>query len=219
MMNSDSIQKVREFIDSDKLSAQDWDDRGLHPSDDEVIEQMKTIIDGAGFKLIHGLEQGYSVDRLHTVLRITLNATDQSLFDTEELEFIGDLFHQLAAIVQIELGNDLDEWMYGMKGLSEMPLPVGSFIPEEENIISQRCVSCGKPLRTTIVEDDGQEPGIEMWIIGRCTNCRDFNLVFIDAKVKEVHIRNYESVGSLSGDKYTAEEANRFIEELRKKNK
>ena len=63
--------------------------------------------------LIKAKNDNYSSRKLKAVLKAGLSNFNKLDYDTEEKEFICDIFHELATIVNIDFNENLNKWLYG----------------------------------------------------------------------------------------------------------
>jgi hypothetical protein len=91
--DQNKIEKLLEFKCKDKFSTQAWNDRGLNPSSDELCRQLTSFFDTSADKLINRIQDGSSNKQLKALLKSEIASLDKSNYDTEEKEFICDLFH------------------------------------------------------------------------------------------------------------------------------
>jgi hypothetical protein len=113
MNTTEKIDRLIQFKNRDKFSDEAWGKRGLIPSDEEVCGKLRPIFANASQKIIAALQEDLPATQLHALLKAQLNDVDRYEFDTEEMEFIGDLFYEIASILEIDFGNALQEWAYG----------------------------------------------------------------------------------------------------------
>lgn len=111
--NEQKIEKLTEFIQRDKFSTQAWNERGLNPSSDELCQYLTSFFNTSANKFIERVKAHSLARQFKSVLKFQLASLDKSHYDTEEKEFICDLFHVLAAIVEVDFNDNLNTWLYG----------------------------------------------------------------------------------------------------------
>lgn len=108
-----TIDELFAFKERDKFSANAWDKRGLIPSDDELCKKLTVLFNSCTDNLINAVNQNYTDKKLKAILKTELSHFNKFDYDTEEREFICDLFLELATIVNITFNDALSIWMYG----------------------------------------------------------------------------------------------------------
>ncbi|MEI9946453.1 MAG: hypothetical protein WDN26_19810 [Chitinophagaceae bacterium] len=70
-------------------------------------------------------------------------------YDTEEKEFICDLFHELSTIADIDFKDDLNKWLYG--SVLTTLLKLKNILNPEKIVetLTQPCTNCGTQLEAT----------------------------------------------------------------------
>jgi hypothetical protein len=203
------IGKIESFRQRDKFSAEAWDKKGLNPSSPEVCAQLNSHFNFCATKLIDAINLNASVEHLVAIINDSLNALDKNDYDTEEREFIGDLFFELAKNINIDLGKTLDEWLYGAKILS--------LTNSDRKIIEtlrQPCAHCGIELETHIMQKEDGIPD-HSWLIGKCFHCNELNLIALKPDIIEFRFGNYEMITCLNKEDFTYEQALAKLLELK----
>jgi hypothetical protein len=93
----------------DKFSQEGWAQRGLIPSPPSVIFNMNNAIHTAIDKIIDSKEE-LTESKIKMIIRKELYKV--KMMDTEEREFIGDTFFELALILKIDCKEELNDFMY-----------------------------------------------------------------------------------------------------------
>lgn len=211
---TEQIAALSSFKKRDKFSEASWNARGLNPSDDEVCQQMNNIFMECADSLIEALKVGASKQKLKTILTKSLHTTDKFVYDTEEREFIVDLFHELSEILEIDINSSITKWLYGP--VSALVLRLAKHLNKRKMIrtLEQPCDGCGVLLKTYILRE---EQGIAetSFEIVRCNNCSEYNLIRTGPNVKEMRFGNYVWVENLSVNEYTYEEAKNRLEQIK----
>ena len=208
------IDRLIEFKQRDKFSPAAWDDRGLNPSNDELCQQLKTLFNSCADGLLEAIDKKYSTRQLKKVLKNELANFRSLEYDTEEKEFIVDLFYELSTIVNVDFNDDLNKWLYG--SILTTLLKIKKVLKPERIVetIKQPCTKCGTDLETHIMK---REQGIAetSWLIVKCNNCKEFNLLSHGPDVKETRFGNYQWVENLRMDEFTHEQALTRLEQIK----
>jgi hypothetical protein len=208
------IDKLLLFKQRDKFSQSVWNERGLNPSSTELCIKLTRLFDLCADNLIKATNEKYSSKKLKSVLKSGLSNFNKSDYDTEEKEFICDVFHELATIVNIDFNENLNKWLYGSVLITLMKI---KNILKPEKIVKtlkQQCTKCETQLETHIVK---MEEGIPEtgWFIVKCNQCDEFNLISPGQNVKETRFGNYRWVDTLSKDEYTFDQALIRLEQIK----
>ncbi|MBO9561615.1 MAG: DUF4844 domain-containing protein [Niastella sp.] len=208
------IDKLIEFKQRDKFSVQAWNERGLNPSGDELCQYLTAFFNVCTDKLVNAVNSEESTKALTTLLDSELNRLKRSDFDTEEREFICDLFHELASIVHVDLIEQLTKWLYGSVLATLMKIQ-RTLRPEKiVETLRKPCTKCGTDLETLILRKEAGIPDYS-WDVVRCNNCAELNLLSHGPDVKEVRFGNYQMVEHLPKDEYTYEQALTRLEQIK----
>ena len=179
-----------------------------------MCKQLTVLFDGCADKLIEAVREKATGGMLKSVLKSGLKGFNRNDYDTEEKEFICDLFLELAAIVNVDFKDNLQKWQYGSALAALMKLQ--AFLKPEKTvrILKQPCTRCATALESHILR---MEQGIPdaTWFVVKCNNCGEFNLLSPGPMVKEMRFGNYQSVESLSKDDYTYEQALIRLEQIK----
>lgn len=210
----EKIDKLIEFKQRDKFSVQAWNERGLNPSSDELCQYLTAFFNTCADKLITEVKRESSSRRLKSLLNSGLSTLNKADYDTEEKEFIGDLFHQLAAIVNIDFNYSLNKWLYGPV-LSTL-LKIKQLLNPEKIIetLKQPCTKCGVDLETYILKKEVGIPEYS-WDVVKCNNCGELNLLSNGPDIKHARYGNYRWVERISVDEYTYEQALIRLEQIK----
>lgn len=212
--DEEKIAKLTEFIRRGKFSTQAWDERGLNPSSDELCQYLTSFFNASADKLIEKVKAHSSARQLKSVLKSQLSSLDKSQYDTEEKEFICELFHELATIVEVDFNANLNTWLYG--SLLTTLMKIQKIIRPEKIIetLRQPCTKCGTQLETHIMR---KQEGIQEtdWLVGKCNNCGELNLIIRKPNIKETRFGNYQWVDTLQMDEYNYEQALTRLEQIK----
>ena len=208
------IEKLTEFIQRDKFSTQAWNERGLNPSSDELCKYLTSFFNSSAGKLIEKVKSHNSARQFKSLLKSQLSSLDKSQYDTEEKEFICDLFHELAAIVEVDFNDKLNTWLYG--SVLTTLMKIQKIIRPEKIIetLRQPCTKCGTQLETHIMRKEEGIPETS-WLVTKCNNCGELNLLSHGPNVKETRFQNYQWVDTLQMDEYNYEQALTRLEQIK----
>ena len=208
------IDKLKEFIQRDKFSEQAWEQRGLYPSDDELCDYLSSFFNDCAAKLIQGIEKGTSAWGMKIILKSSLRKLNKFDYDTEEKEFICDLFTELAYFVQVDLRWVLSVWLYGY--ILTALLRIMKFLRPEKIVETRRqpCTQCKVTLETYILQKKKGIPEYD-WNVVKCDQCGELNLLSHGPDAKKVQFGNYKKIEALSMDHYTYEQALVRLEQIK----
>ena len=214
MGNSNIVSKLKVFRQRDKFSVEGWNSRELNPSSDELCERLTFLFNDCADALIEAVGRQCSDRQLKSILTQHLNGLNRRDFDTEEREFIADLFYELSKILNIGFKHKLNSWMYGpvLAGL----IGIIAMIRGKEKVVetlSQDCDSCNTKLETLIFKKRDDVPDFG-WDIIQCNSCNEYNL--LDKGPNVGYSRgNYRNVETLSKEEFTEEQALQRLEQIR----
>ena len=208
------IDKLIEFRQRDNFSSTAWNDRGLNPSNNELCQKLKALFNSCADNLLEAIYKKYSARQLKTVLKNELSNFNKLEYDTEEKEFIIDLFYELSTIVNIDFKDNLNKWLYG--SILTTLLKINKVLRPEKIVgtLKQPCTKCGTELETHIMK---MEKGIAetSWFIVKCNNCKELNLLSHAPDVKETRFGNYQWIENLRMNEFTHEQALTRLEQIK----
>ena len=175
---------------------------------------MESGINAAAEALNVAIQTNVSNKQLVAILKSHLYAFHKRDYDTEEKEFIGDLFHELASIVNIDFSNHLDRWLYGSVSHTFFKLGAALSRKKETETISEPCSGCGVQLETLIISKQRDIPDFS-WNIVKCKACGAYSIVSYGPQVKEIRYTSYELIEQLPKDQFSRQEAEIRLEQLR----
>lgn len=188
------------YKQKNKFSDDAWESRGLIAPDIDLCKEMQLTVNEVIDNLLETIDSDNAAKSAKNILKNGLKLFDKIGFDTEEKEFIGDVFFELSNIVGINISSDLNKWLYGplMNTLIKL-----SKLKSEKIIktLKQPCINCGIELESHIMKQEKGIPDIS-WIIAKCKNCKELNLLSIGPDIKETKFGNYEWLGTLSKEDY-----------------
>ncbi|MGG9962472.1 hypothetical protein [Ferruginibacter sp. SUN106] len=210
----EKIDQLIAFRDRDKFSTEAWNNRGLNPSDEDICKKLKTLFYYTANNLIESVEAGAPVSKLKSVLKQRLATFNKWHYDTEEKEFICDLFHELAIITEVDFKRSLNNWLYGTPLM--IMLNIIRFIKPERVLetFKYNCTGCKAAFELRILKKDAVN-STQSWAIGRCGNCREFNLISYGPGIKNSQFINYQPEEFLQKNDHTYEQALIRLEQLK----
>jgi hypothetical protein len=208
------IDKLIEFKRRNKFSTEAWNERGLNPSSDELCRHLTSLFNATADKLIEKIKDGTSSRQFKAFLKTEITSLNKSNYDTEEREFICDLFHELATIVDVDFNENLNKWLYGSVLTNLMKIQ--KLIRPERIVetLRQPCTKCATSLETHILQKEDGIPETD-WLVAKCNNCGELNLLSHGPNVKEIRFGNYQWVERLQMDEYSYEQALTRLEQIK----
>ncbi|MBS2101157.1 DUF4844 domain-containing protein [Carboxylicivirga linearis] len=209
------IDKLNRFREKEKFADSEWDKRGLNPSDSDLCLKMETLLNNCTDSLIASVQQNKNGRISKRILKNGLQKFNKLDYDTEEKEFICDYFFELSQILNIDIKNDLNNWLYGF-GLSSM-IKVMSALKKSDKIIetlSQNCTKCDSKLETFIMERQSDIPDLAYDIV-KCKTCGEYNMIDKGPGIKRLKFGNYDWVEQLLKEEYDSEQAKTRLEQIK----
>lgn len=210
----EQIEALKEFISRDKFSDEVWNKRGLNPSAPEMSSFLGSFFNDCASNLILKLESGTRRRSLKLYLKSSLRRLNKYDYDTEEKEFIGDLFMELAEITGVDIKRMLNRWLYGY--VLVFLLELVKFIRPEKVLASfkKKCSTCNAELELQVLKKG--ERGISAtWVIMQCKFCNGYELLSDGEDSKMTRFVNCHSVEYLPKDEYSYEQALIRLEQVR----
>jgi len=100
------IDQLKAYKSRDNFPVDDWEKRGLMPSDDDVRQGMNLAVSEFAEFLISQLSGGITEPtELQEKVQEYFNERDNDDFDTEEREYIVDVQCELAQLVGVNCGD------------------------------------------------------------------------------------------------------------------
>ncbi len=93
------IENLQHLLSKNFFPISEWKDRGLMPSDNDVIEQMNNEI----YKFINYINSVKESKNIEQDLEAYFSKWERGGFDTEEMEYIFDTFFELIRECQIDV--------------------------------------------------------------------------------------------------------------------
>jgi hypothetical protein len=208
------VDRLLLFKQRDKFSQSAWDDRGLNPSSAKQCVQLTQLFDLSADELIKAINNNCSNRQLKSLLKAGLKNFNKFDYDTEEKEFICELFQELAKIVNVDFNENLNKWLYGSLLTTLMKIQKALKPEKIVKTLSQPCTKCGTQLETHILK---KEEGIQetSWFVAKCNNCIELNLISPGPNVKEIRFGNYQCVDTLRMDEYNYDQALTRLEQIK----
>lgn len=213
-LEQNRIDQLTAFRQRDKFSNQAWNQRGLNPSAWEVSSKLTEIFNKCADALIDAVRKNSTDKQLKSILKSHLANFSKRDYDTEEREFVCDLFYELAQIVEINFADNVNRWLYGST-MSALLKIQATFNPRKVlDTIEQTCPTCGGAINTFIMQREEGIPDYS-WNIVQCKSCKDFSLVTYGPNVKEAKFGNYDLVEQLPKEQFSKEQAEIRLEQVR----
>jgi hypothetical protein len=196
-MTTATIDKLAQFQDRDLFSAAVWQGRGL---------DLNIFFHSFAEALAAAVKAGDSKQRLKALFSSALRALDNNRYDREEKEFIADLFMELATIVDVDIRKRLNRWVYDFF-LTSLAAIARFLRPDlAKATLSQPCTQCGSQLETKILRKKAGIPDFN-WLVVKCNQCSELNLLSLGPDIKEARYGNYKVVDNLPKEEFTHEQA------------
>lgn len=208
------IDQLTAFRQRDKFSDQAWNNRGLNPPVYEISLNLAERFNLCADALIEAVADNASDKQLKATLKFHLSGFSKRDYDTEEKEFICDLFCELAKILNIDFAANLNRWLYGSTLNTLLNIQFALNPKKVLDTIKQTCPTCDGAIDTFIMRKEEGIPDYS-WNIVQCKNCKDYSLVSYGPNVKEARFGNYELVEQLPKEQFTKEQAETRLQQMR----
>lgn len=210
----DKINALQEFINEEKFSAIAWNNRGLNQSDEDTCDYLQETFNEVAEKLKLALIANKKNGHLKSILKASLKLFPKNNYDTEEREFICDTFNSLSKLVDVNFASALNNWLYGP--LLPLLLRIKNSVNPEKIVytLQQPCIKCGTDLETYIKKVEEGIPDTN-WFIVKCNVCTELNLLTLEPNIKELKFGNYELIENLFKEKYSYEQAQIRLEQIK----
>ena len=104
-------KQILEFKDKNKFGAAElWDERGLIPSPENIINSMEQTVNNSIDRLIDKKAE-LSTNTIKSIIKEELQNQKVRL-DTEEREFLAETFFELCEILQVDIKRELNRYLY-----------------------------------------------------------------------------------------------------------
>jgi hypothetical protein len=208
MLKHDQIQKdeLLKFITRNKFSIKAWNERGLNPSSDEISAILNDLFNSCANQLIIAIDNKASKKQLQRILKSNLSLLNKMDYDTEESEFICSVFEEISANANIDFSKDLNNWLHGY--LSTRLSKIRNIFLSNKSIktLMQPCNTCGTDLESHIIKTEPEIPETD-WLLVKCNNCGECNLLSVGSGVKELKFGNYQWIENVRIRDFTYEQA------------
>ena len=218
---NNKILALEKIKSKEKFSNEEWENRGLNPSENSLCIKLENSFNDLLTNLISANNKKKSDTEIENIFERYFKEIKSDELDTEEREFVVDYFAEIAKILESDnLNEKLNSWTYGteaydhekaVKKLSEETL-------EEERkrheIISTECSKCRTQLETFILERENSIPSFEFDII-KCVKCSELNILDKGCGIKRYRFLNYELIEELSKEEYDLPKALQRLEQLK----
>lgn len=205
----------------EKFSIEEWENRGLNPSEKSLCIKLENSFNDLLTNLISASNIKKSDQEIEYIFEHNFKEIKSDELDTEEREFVVDYFDEIAKILKIDsLNEKLNSWTYGtetnehkksVKNLSEKTLKEER---KRHEIISIECSKCKTELETFILERDNNIPSFEFDII-KCVKCSELNILDKGCGIKRYRFLNYELIEELPKKEYDLSKALNRLEQLK----
>ncbi|HEV2480067.1 MAG TPA: hypothetical protein VGS79_10380 [Puia sp.] len=207
MSNAPAIlQRLTQFQERDLFSNAAWEARGLNPSASELSGELNIFFHEVARELTRLIAENAPNRRLKATFIDALDQLPKGRFDTEEREFIAELFAELAAIVSVDIRRAVSRWLYGP--ILTALLTIAKLLRRPERVVatrSQPCRQCNTSLQMQILRTRKDFPDTS-WLIVRCKACGELNLLEPGPGVGQFRYVDCEGVEILPKEEFTTHE-------------
>lgn len=211
---TEQIVALRAFISRDKFSDEAWNKRGLNPSAPEMSSFLGAFFNDCASNLIRKFESDTKTSILKLYLKSSLRSLNKYDYDTEEKEFIFDLFMELAYITGVDIRRLMNRWLYGY--VLVFLLELVKFFRRERVLESSKdnCSNCNAEMEVQVLKR-GERVTPAPWIIMQCRVCNGYDLLSGGEDSKLTRFINCNPVEYLPKDEYSHEQALIRLEQVR----
>ena len=213
--HQEKILALKEFISIDKFSLESPHGKLRGEPSPDLSKYLTEVFNYNAYLLIEALEKNASDRKLRSILKRRLSLFNSIDYDTEDRELICELFAELARLVNVNISNNLNNWLYG-RPLMWLLKVIKFLKPQKPAVIEvqkQPCTKCGVDLEVHLTKKVGRpDTG---WVVGRCDSCKEFNLFSYGPNNDALSFKNYEFVENIPGDQYTYEQAVTRLEQIK----
>ncbi|MCG2613762.1 DUF4844 domain-containing protein [Terrimonas sp. NA20] len=211
---NEKVKLLGEFISRDKFSDEAWNKRGLNPSAPEMSSFLGSFFNDCALNLTGMIESGTKEKKLKLYLKSSLRSLNRWDYDTEEKEFICDLFMELAHIVGVDIRRMMNRWLYGYVLVFLMELV--RFIRPERVLErhKERCSQCNAEMEVLVLKK-GERITPRTWMILQCGACNGYDLHSDQENSRLTRYVNCHPVEYLPKDEYSHEQALIRLEQVR----
>ena len=198
IMTDNQIYQLDSLKNTYKFTDNDWDKRGLIPSEKSLSDKMDKLLNDCLSELISTQNKDLNQKEYEKILNRGLKRFRKLDYDTEESEFIADKFDEIAKIIRIDFNEDLNIWLYG-----KLMVKIGKIFTKERKSIeteSIQCTDCQESLNKVIVSFEENIP--EYWTIVKCNKCGSLNLFPAQGKINESRFENCTWIKSFAKSEF-----------------
>lgn len=207
-------EKLEELQNIKKFSDEKWLQRGLNPSSREICNYMENFVYDCISETRKAILDKKNQNEVHKILKSNIKNISINL-DTEEREFMADSLDKIAKIVEVNISNDLNKFLYGTTFLTLKK--ISELIQGKEKVIEtliSNCAKCERKLETFILEKMDNSIQNDFNIV-RCKNCGELNLIDNGNGNKRIKFGEYELVEQLSKGTYNLEDAKIRLQQIK----
>lgn len=215
------IQELEKLKSKEKFASEEWERRGLNPSERTLCIKLEESFNELLVNLIYASKAKKSDQEFEDIFEGYITKVKFEELDTEEREFVLDYFDEISKLLKIEsINKKMNFWTYGIevcdyeKIEKEQSEKVLAEERRRHEILSIECLKCKTQLETFILERDNEIPSFEFDII-KCVKCSEFNVLDKGSGIKRYRFLNYELIEELSKEEYDLSKALNRLEQLR----
>lgn len=211
------VEGLKSFGRTRKFSALAWKKRGLLPPSSEVSQRLELSFNTLATQLLLLVGNNASSIDLAAKLNDGLHSLDAADYDTEEREFICDLFADLASLLGLSISVKLNTWLYG-DTLGDIATEISLDQANEPPLktLTQLCTGCGSAFHTCITQER-EDNLVENWLVVECSACSEYNFMVFPPKIGTTQANGYKFIECLWRDRYTLETAQERFQKLSSK--
>jgi hypothetical protein len=209
--NQDTIERLKLLREKKKFSDSDWEERGLYPSDRRQVDEMVRLTDICLDELLADIKANRTEKEIGKTLIKGLNRFKTNEYDTEEMEFIGDEFHNIGKILGLDISANLHAWSSG-----ETLGTIIGLTKTNEAIVALRtfeCTNCKLSLNLKVTATRDGVP--DHWIIGQCDQCGEYNLLSTGENAGRLTFENFSSIEILNCKETSQDQASARLDQIK----
>lgn len=203
------LKDLEEYKAKNKFSNKEWQKRNVNPSDKGTNMRMNNLVNICIDEITHSKD--VSEKSIASIIDENLEIANKSWFDTEETDFIFDIYYELSEILKI---TSLVKEFRKIYFYHQQNKIYNSEIHEGHEMVD--CKKCGQKLEMIILEqiNDYIETIDEefTWTIVTCNFCNELNILKQPKSAKRTVFESCASLFSFN----TYDEATKKMIELKK---
>jgi hypothetical protein len=218
---TNKILELEKLKNKEKFSNEEWENRGLNPSEKSLCISLENSLTDLLTNLIFANNTKKSDKEIENIFELCYKEIKFDELDTEEREFVMDYLDEIAEVLKIDsLNEKLNFWAYGTETYNheEAVIKASEKVLAEERkryeILSIECQKCKTQLETFILERDNEIPSFEFDII-KCVKCSELNILDKGCGIKRYRFLNYELIEELPKEEYDLPKALLRLEQLK----